>query len=752
MKFRLICLLLFLALTACGQDANAAKYAQTFETLLTAQRAGGITLAGGKVYFYVPGTTTLKTVYTDRLKTTPAANPATLDANGTIQIFGDGLYDIKVTNSADVQKFFWEDVLIQSSASALAALSDYSNSLATAVTSIGATRTTLLIDVDNTVSTDVTVPATLEIVTVNGAIITISSGKTLTVNGPCDSLTTAGAGGLVANGAITGNPSFSNTGTVTLAGPRAEDMPAWWGATGNGTTDDSAALDKWFTSVMTTKAGAIPTGTYLNNGLSTDLTLNPWSVNIHGVSTTGTQFKLKNSSNTDVLSVNKGQTNPAYWPSFWRIRDLLIDGNIANNTSGNGLHLFQVNEFGIDNVNISNVAGYMLYVDESIGLAINGPNIWDTSSADSDGGVYFKNSSNVMVNNIAIQGLSGTSAWPVTIEKTATHANPQSYNLNQLYLEANYNGIKIDASTDDSTTGVSVNIDNPELIGLAANGGTCFDISGDETTRVIVRGGSVYNAWGDRLKTSASATAVVFDNVNGISDASVFQQDKGGVTRLQPGAIQENLIHNGNFERWRADYEVPAGPFGFNITGATPTKDTSAYKIGTAGFKLVSTTTLNYIEYTLTADELGRAKGKTLHASVWAKGTSASAADVAIITLGGAAPSQVSDTNDDTDWLHLHSALKIPTDVTGVVIRARVAIGKTVTFDGFSASINCDIPYKAKSISSYGDIPVAATAALPVAATVMDGTILIEDAGDGNRNLIIYTEGQRFRIDGGANI
>jgi hypothetical protein len=45
---------------------------------------------------------------------------------------------------------------------------------------------------------------------------------------------------------------------------------------------------------------------------------------------------------------------------------------------------------------------------------------------------------------------------------------------------------------------------------------------------------------------------------------------------------------------------------------------------------------------------------------------------------------------------------------------------------------------------------VAATASLPAAASSMDGGILIEDAGAGDRNIILYAGGERFRIDGGA--
>jgi hypothetical protein len=49
-------------------------------------------------------------------------------------------------------------------------------------------------------------------------------------------------------------------------------------------------------------------------------------------------------------------------------------------------------------------------------------------------------------------------------------------------------------------------------------------------------------------------------------------------------------------------------------------------------------------------------------------------------------------------------------------------------------------------------VDVIATASLPSAGSTVDGRIVIEDAGSGNRNLIIYAGGQRFRIDGGANV
>jgi hypothetical protein len=98
----------------------AASKAQIFQTLLVSQRASGITLSGGRAQFCVaggsPGTvvapTNLKAVYADRNKTTPAANPIQLSADGNVEVYGDGLYDVYIYNSAGVLKYSWEDVYI----------------------------------------------------------------------------------------------------------------------------------------------------------------------------------------------------------------------------------------------------------------------------------------------------------------------------------------------------------------------------------------------------------------------------------------------------------------------------------------------------------------------------------------------------------------------------------------------------------------------------------------------------------------
>ncbi len=65
----------------------------------------GAVLAGGKVYFYEPGTTTTRTTWKDAAEATAQAQPVVLDATGrpASPIYVEGIYDIKITTSADVQ-------------------------------------------------------------------------------------------------------------------------------------------------------------------------------------------------------------------------------------------------------------------------------------------------------------------------------------------------------------------------------------------------------------------------------------------------------------------------------------------------------------------------------------------------------------------------------------------------------------------------------------------------------------------------
>lgn len=70
----------------------------------------GVPLSGGKVYTYAAGGSTPKTTYTDRGKTTPAANPIILSAYGTSLIFADGNYKFVVKDANDSTIYTWDNL------------------------------------------------------------------------------------------------------------------------------------------------------------------------------------------------------------------------------------------------------------------------------------------------------------------------------------------------------------------------------------------------------------------------------------------------------------------------------------------------------------------------------------------------------------------------------------------------------------------------------------------------------------------
>lgn len=119
-------------------------------------------------------------------------------------------------------------------------ISDYAD-LATAITAIGSTSCTLVIDANATVAADLSFPATLFVCVLRGATITIATGKTLTVNGgfragPYKIFYCAG----------TGKVQFGVAFSV---------YPEWWGAAGDGTTNDLAALNAALASAAASGGG-----------------------------------------------------------------------------------------------------------------------------------------------------------------------------------------------------------------------------------------------------------------------------------------------------------------------------------------------------------------------------------------------------------------------------------------------------------------------------------------------------------------
>ena len=108
----------------------------------------------------------------------------------------------------------------------------YGGDLGTAVTAIGSAKTVLSIPAGNwPVAANLTVPANLTLKFAHGAVLTIATGKTLTINGPLE----AGRYQIF---------SWNGTGTVAYGNLVPEVFPEWYGAIPDGTTDSVTYLQK----------------------------------------------------------------------------------------------------------------------------------------------------------------------------------------------------------------------------------------------------------------------------------------------------------------------------------------------------------------------------------------------------------------------------------------------------------------------------------------------------------------------------
>ena len=213
-------------------------YAQSIDFLLSQVRTSAGALTGGSVYAYAAGTDELKIIWLDRAKTIQAANPYTLDANGTAQLYGDGLYRLVIKTSAGVTVYDRDNINIEDTSSAVNdAISSITisyivghtagcDTLSDAVVTIGNTPATLQYGEDLTLAANIVIPSTLELMPFNGAVI----------NHGAYTIDYAGSTARWPMAQI-----FSGTGLVTLS-PLATAVPQWWGAKGDDSTNDSAAF------------------------------------------------------------------------------------------------------------------------------------------------------------------------------------------------------------------------------------------------------------------------------------------------------------------------------------------------------------------------------------------------------------------------------------------------------------------------------------------------------------------------------
>jgi len=219
--YTLLILAVILALTLGARLGTYPKF-KAFDS-------NGELLAGGKLYTYSAGTSTAKATYTDVNLTTAHANPVVLDSSGEATIYLSGTYKWILKDSLD--NTIWTLDNIKGDRLDSPTIYIVGSALETSITEIGATSAILLIDKATAITANTTVPANCQLWFVKGGMVTVPTGKVLTINGPIDAGTFQ-----IFTCVGTGKVSFGN-GAVT------EAFPEWWGAKTDGTTDCTAPIN-----------------------------------------------------------------------------------------------------------------------------------------------------------------------------------------------------------------------------------------------------------------------------------------------------------------------------------------------------------------------------------------------------------------------------------------------------------------------------------------------------------------------------
>jgi len=189
--------------------------------------------------------------------------------------------------------------------------------LASAIAGIGGVEVTLVIDKDDTLTSNLIIPANINLRWVKGN--TIDGAFDLTVNGTIE------AGNFkLFESALTVKEIAANYGIV----------PQWWGAVGNGVTDDQSAIQLALDHVRDYgSALTFPQATYVCNSAITLLRNTvggPESYVIHGEGST-LDFSGSGLTSGDLFSLGAIAQNEAHDTGFVVVRDLRIVGPETGN-------------------------------------------------------------------------------------------------------------------------------------------------------------------------------------------------------------------------------------------------------------------------------------------------------------------------------------------------------------------------------------------------------------------------------------
>jgi hypothetical protein len=216
------------------------------------------------------------------------------------------------------------------------------------IASIGSNETTLTLSRQNNITADLVIPANITLRFNQGGSLNIADTKTVTINGHVE----AGLYQIF---------KWTGTGKVVLNKVK-EVYPQWWGAKGDGVTDDTAAIQTALDAMEIGSILIIPSGQYY---ISSTLTLTKNRITIQGTGLTSALYFNPTIANDNLFEQSGGLDNVIF-------KDFQVYNQNANGCAGVSAFWISsgASRFVWDRIYIEHFNRLGIYIDSACYLTI----------------------------------------------------------------------------------------------------------------------------------------------------------------------------------------------------------------------------------------------------------------------------------------------------------------------------------------------------------------------------------------------